>query len=256
MPYACNLRGICEEDNWGTFATEAECQDECQGAEYRDLLPCILAYGDMTQVLEMAPSDRVQVVRELVGEILPLELADDILVALTERDIFILAHYPTLYHQIAAAAGVAEDSVEQQDIVDAVLLESGYVPGVTEETDEEMEGQERQRLQVLARYPALYPLLLRDYNNNLFRQQLRDAIAGVGPVTLTTFQFLRETADQDDDDITSYIILLRRAQAEPGAEELVQQLEEYYQDDEDYYDEGPDPHEIAELREEEGLDDD
>jgi len=100
MPFTCTLAGKCEVDVQG-YETQEECLAQCQGAEQRDVLAMILSYDPFNNLalLDLAHSDRVQVLRDLTAQKLlltPVESLTD-LQAIVHGDTISLLRRPQ-YH--------------------------------------------------------------------------------------------------------------------------------------------------------------
>lgn len=102
--YNCTLRGVCEEDQEGVYATSAECQANCQGTESTDLLYEIYQYDPMLAIARgFAQSDQLEIIARLTGIRLQPQFynLDFILKALAKRNWIKLASYPELIPYVA-----------------------------------------------------------------------------------------------------------------------------------------------------------
>jgi len=102
--YNCTLRGVCEEDYEGVYATSAECQANCQGTESIDLLYEIYQYDPLLAIADgFAQSDQLEIIARLTGIRLQPQFynLDPILKALARRNWIKLASYPELRPYVA-----------------------------------------------------------------------------------------------------------------------------------------------------------
>src|SRR5665647_1009953 len=64
--WSCGFSGICEEVPRGQYATQAECEAVCQGAENKELLYLITSYNP-EDVLNLGLTDQYRVIYDLTG---------------------------------------------------------------------------------------------------------------------------------------------------------------------------------------------
>jgi hypothetical protein len=95
--YACNLAGHCEIDEESGYPTQAACENNCRPAS----LPLEQAHNilnyTLEQALQLAPSDRVEVIYQATGIVVPVADSRLVLRALITEDSSIMASYPPLY---------------------------------------------------------------------------------------------------------------------------------------------------------------
>jgi hypothetical protein len=95
MPlYSCAYDGMCELDEYGTYSSEEACQIECQGIENKETTYITHSYNPRS-AMELAPSDRVRVIKEIVGAQYQdlLENSYDILEDIANRNLWTLQNY-------------------------------------------------------------------------------------------------------------------------------------------------------------------
>jgi len=78
--YRCALSGHCEPSEEG-YAQYSECQANCAGTENKDLIYLTLSYIPQ-DALQLAPSDQIRVVSDIIGKKLPFRSANQVLRAL------------------------------------------------------------------------------------------------------------------------------------------------------------------------------
>lgn len=88
MPFSCNLHGACEEDDYGFYPTQAECQANCQPLD-SDLIDDVV-YDILTLNLEdaffLAPSDVAIVLFRSTGLRVKPRRARDVLIAILDKN--------------------------------------------------------------------------------------------------------------------------------------------------------------------------
>jgi len=111
--YSCSTRGQCEpNERYGVFPSEAECQRECQGIPNRDLFLQVYSFAP-EDALGLAPSDQLQVLRNIFRENVSTPFPSQALEALIEED------YVYLYQNF----GRLEWLTQRLDELDFLLLE-------------------------------------------------------------------------------------------------------------------------------------
>ncbi|MFA6972790.1 MAG: hypothetical protein WC208_15510 [Gallionella sp.] len=78
--YRCALSGHCEPSEEG-YAQYSECQANCTSTENKDLIYLTLSYIPQ-EALQLAPSDQIRVVSDIIGKKLPFRSANQVLKAL------------------------------------------------------------------------------------------------------------------------------------------------------------------------------
>jgi hypothetical protein len=77
--YSCSLRGQCEVDPEGPYTSEQECLNDCQSTANRDTTLVSLSYAPAEASYVLAPSERVELLRQLTGIEVPKEQSGDYL---------------------------------------------------------------------------------------------------------------------------------------------------------------------------------
>lgn len=93
MPrFSCSYSGQCEPDRYGQFASQEECQANCSGIENKDIEYSIRSY-DVGSALHLAPTDRIRVVKDAYGLIVPADEAYKIIEAHAHSNWWVLRRY-------------------------------------------------------------------------------------------------------------------------------------------------------------------
>jgi len=66
MPFACSLRGVVEQDEFGSFATKEAAEAECKGSDNVDIALLTLSLVPL-EAAKMSPSDRVEIIKRATG---------------------------------------------------------------------------------------------------------------------------------------------------------------------------------------------
>lgn len=102
MPYSCSFAGTCEWDDYGQYPDLASCEAACVGQANPDTTRLIYQYAPAEAAQVLAPSDRVRLVRQLIGVDVSAAASYDALLAIDHRDPFLLARHPELHDYLAA----------------------------------------------------------------------------------------------------------------------------------------------------------
>jgi hypothetical protein len=97
--YSCAFSGRCEFDMQGEFGSFTECVDECQGIDDKDTTYLIYEY-DPGSAVYLAPSDRLEVIRRLIGLDVAPDESIEVLEALGSGDIKSLIQVPALAEHV------------------------------------------------------------------------------------------------------------------------------------------------------------
>ena len=121
MRYSCNLRGECEYDEEGGSFTTPNCDGRCRSNDLPlDLIYHTLSFREPGDLVQLAPSDRVEVIHQLTGVIVPTADSSEVLRALADNDLVTLARYPSLYPWLEQNAYPADWNEALQEVAEVL----------------------------------------------------------------------------------------------------------------------------------------
>ena len=166
LRYSCGLNGECQEDPQGRYRSVGACQRNCQAVDSKDVQYLIYGYSPQNAI-DLAPLDRIEVVKRLTGAVVDPTDAYNILLGLGTDNLILLTRYPVIYDYL-------QQHHSMKELVPG-LNESGTVEAFNILVREDVKALDYLTFLSASQYQPEVIDRLHEYKSNVLRRELIDA---------------------------------------------------------------------------------